>query len=345
MSIIKRILALIVGLLVAFFIWNYFDIPDKSVTENINPEMEIIEKKEEKEKDPPKEYTLLFTGDIMLNRGVKHMVKKHGEDYTFPFLEIKDSLDNVDILFGNLESMISDKGRDVGGIYSFRAEPEAMEGLVYAGFDIVTLANNHTFDWGREAFEDTMKRLLENNILYTGAGFNEEEAHSATIISLDNEFDIGFLGYTEFLFPSAMATADRSGVTTLSMENMERDIKKAKEEVDFLIVTFHYGAEYQKTPNSNQRMWSESAVDFGADIVIGHHPHVTQPVEIYNDRYIAYSLGNFIFDQYFSEETMKGFMLEIKFIDNNIIGANKIHYKLNEFYQPEFVEIEKVDLK
>ncbi len=344
MSIIKKIVALVFGFLIAVFFWQYFDALQDNNIENIEEVVDEIKEEEEVEEEP-QEYTLLFTGDIMLNRGVKHMVKTHGEDYTFPFLKIKDTLSDADILFGNLESMISDKGRDVGGIYSFRAKPEAMEGLVFAGFDIVTLANNHTFDWGREAFEDTMKRLSENNILYTGAGFNEEESHSPVIISLDDNFNVGFLGYTEFLFPSAMATSERSGVTTLTKENMERDIKKAKEEVDFLVVTFHYGTEYQKTPNRNQKIWSEGAIDFGADIVIGHHPHVTQPVEVYSDKYIAYSLGNFIFDQYFSEETMKGFMLEVKFIDNNIAEINKIHYKLNEFYQPEFVEREAVDLK
>lgn len=341
MSIIKKIIALILGVLVAIFVWQYFDTLNyrhENLTLEVEKEEEIITP------PPPQEYILLFTGDIMLDRGVKHMVKTHEEDYTFPFLKIKEVLAGADLLFGNLESMISDKGRDVGGKYSFRAEPEALEGLVFAGFDVVTLANNHTFDWGREAFEDTMKRLLENNILYTGAGFDEYKAHSPTIIVMDDDFSIGFLGYTEFLFPSAMATEERSGVTTLSEENIKRDIEKAQEEVDFLIVTFHYGTEYQKTPNANQRKWSEGAIDFGADLVIGHHPHVTQPVEIYNDKYIAYSLGNFIFDQYFSEETMKGFMLEVKIIDGKIDEVNKIHYKLNKFYQPEFVEKEEVVL-
>ncbi len=344
MSIVKKITALVLGFLLAVFAWQYFTAPEKTIL-IIEEKTEVEEVVEEVKEEPPQEYTLLFTGDIMLDRGVKHMVKTHGEDYTFPFLKIKEVLDGADVLFGNLEIMISDKGRDVGGKYSFRAEPNAVEGLVFAGFDIVTLANNHTFDWGREAFEDTMKRLQDNDILYTGAGFNKEEAHSPTTIIMDDNFSIGFLGYTEFLFPSAMATSERSGVTTLNIENMERDIGSAKEEVDFLVVTFHYGTEYRKKPNANQIFWSESAIDFGADIIIGHHPHVTQPVEIYNDKYIAYSLGNFIFDQYFSEETMKGFMLEVKIIDGNITDINKIHYKLNEFYQPELIEGEKVDLK
>ena len=308
----------------------------------------------EKTEDPPIEkitevvveeetYTLLFGGDMMLDRGVKYMVEKHGENYHFPFLNIQETLISADLLFANLESMISDKGYDVGGLYSFRADPEAMEGLVFAGFDIVTLANNHTFDYTREAFEDTMKRLEEAGIAYTGAGFNEEEAHSPTILLLEDGTKIGFLGYTEFLYPHAFATEDRSGVTVFNEENMERDIVKAKEEVDLLVVTFHYGDEYKEKAHPRQETWSRSAVDHGADLVIGHHPHVTQQIEEYNGKYIAYSLGNFIFDQYFSEETMSGFLFEVSVKGKEIVGARKIHYKLNEFYQPKVTEIETLE--
>ncbi len=285
-----------------------------------------------------KSHTILFTGDIMLDRGVRQMVEEYGKnDYTFPFLNIKEVLKEGDIVFGNLESVISDKGHDVGGLYSFRADPQAMEGLSYAGFDIVSLANNHAFDYTREAFEDTMQRLRKSGILYTGAGFDKKEAHSPATISLDDT-RVGFLGYTEFLFPYAVATEERSGITDFTVENMRKDIEKAKKEVDVLVVTFHYGDEYEKKPNTRQKEVSRKAIDYGADIVIGHHPHVTQPVENYNGGYIAYSLGNFIFDQYFSEETMRGFILKAKIENKEITGIEKIRYRLNEHYQPKVVE-------
>lgn len=287
-------------------------------------------------------YTLLFTGDIMLNRGVEYMVKKHGKDYSFPFLDIKETLDNTDILFGNLESMISDKGHNVGSIYSFRAPVEALDALHFAGFDVLNLANNHTFDYTREAFEDTMKRLKEANINYTGAGFTKEEAHSPAIITLAEDTKVGFLGYTEFLFENAYAEEEKSGITNFSEEQMKEDIEKAKELASFLVITFHYGSEYQKTPNEKQKRWSKLAIDYGADLVIGHHPHVTQPVENYNGKYIAYSLGNFIFDQYFSEETMSGFLLEVKIQKNKVISVRKVHYQLNDFYQPKITEKEEL---
>jgi poly-gamma-glutamate capsule biosynthesis protein CapA/YwtB (metallophosphatase superfamily) len=300
-------------------------------------EKETLEKEKQIEE---KTYTLLFTGDIMLSRGVEHMIKKHGEDFSFPFLNIREKLQSVDLLFGNLESMISDKGRKIGSIYSFRADKDAINALTYAGFDIVSLANNHTFDYDREAFEETMHLLEENNISYTGAGFNKEKAHSPTILLLGEKTKIGFLGYTEFLYPYTFAKENLSGITNFSEEQMEIDIKNAKGLTDFLVVTFHYGDEYQKLPNEKQKKWSRMAIDYGADLIIGHHPHVTQPVENYNGKYIAYSLGNFVFDQYFSEETMKGFLLEVRLKENEVISVKKIHYKLNEFYQPEVTEEE-----
>jgi gamma-polyglutamate biosynthesis protein CapA len=300
---------------------------------------EELELEEEKE---PEEYTLVFAGDVMLDRGVRYMVEKHGQDYSFPFLKIKERTEGADIFFANLESMISDQGNKIGSIYSFRASPLAMQGLVSAGINVVSLANNHTFDYNRLAFEDTMKRLKENDIKYTGAGFNSQEAHSATVFDL-KEVKVGFLGYTEFLYDYAFSQENRSGITVLNQENLERDIRKAREEVDFLIVTFHYGDEYQKEPNEKQISLSRKAIDYGASLVIGHHPHVVQSIEKYQGKYIAYSLGNFIFDQYFSQETMNGFLLEVKLKNKEIASVRKIHYQLNEFYQPEFIEIQELD--
>jgi gamma-polyglutamate biosynthesis protein CapA len=319
---------------VCFLFFSLFSKEERVLVEEEKEEVIITEEEVEKTEET-ETYTLLFVGDIMLDRGVKHMVEKYGEDYTFPFLKISEKLESADVLFGNLESMISDKGFNQGSKYSFRASPDSVEGLVFAGFDVLSLANNHTFDYGREAFEDTMNRLKEKNILYTGAGFSAEEAHTPTIIELEDGTTVGFLGYTEFLFPSAYATEEKSGITTFSLDNMKEDVQKAKESVDILVVTLHFGEEYQKIQNENQEHISKTAVDSGADIIIGHHPHVTQEVEEYNGKHIAYSLGNFVFDQSFSEETMSGFMIEAKVKNKEVVEVNKIHYKLNEHYQPE----------
>jgi len=139
------------------------------------------------------EISIFFVGDIMLDRGVEYMINKEGKkDFKFPFLKIADELKKSDILFGNLEGPISDRGIKVGSIYSFRFKPEAINGLLYADFDILSLANNHMFDYQRIALEDTMDILKGNNIDYIGAGFNKEEAFSLKIKQIKNT-KIGFL--------------------------------------------------------------------------------------------------------------------------------------------------------
>lgn len=149
-----------------------------------------------------KSITLFFVGDIMLDRGVKVSVKKYGNnDWKFPFLKISDFLNQADILFGNLEGPISDKGRKVGTIYSFRADPKVVEGLKYAGFDILSVANNHIFDYAESAMIDTFSRLKEAGIDYIGGGFNESEAYSPEIREI-NGTKIAFLAFTNLCAPS-----------------------------------------------------------------------------------------------------------------------------------------------
>lgn len=255
------------------------------------------------------EIVIVAVGDIMLDRGVEYMIEKHGEgDFRYPFLKIKDDFE-ADILFGNLESIISDKGFNVGSIYSFRANPKAMDGLIFAGFNIVSVANNHAFDYTRAALEDCLERLKEANISYVGGGFNEEEVRSGVLKDIKGT-KIIFLAYTDKGLANWRARGDASGIGWLDKE-MEQDIKRAKEQADIVIVSMHFGQEYQTKQDKEQEYWAKLAIDFGADLIIGHHPHVVQPIERYKDGWIAYSLGNFIFDQNFSKETMTGLILRV----------------------------------
>jgi len=281
--------------------------------------------------------TLMLVGDIMLNRGVEYVIKKEGKgDFRFPFLKIDDFLRKTDILFGNLEGPISDKGERVGSIYSFRNDPKAIEGLVFAGFDILSIANNHIFDYGREAMEDTFSRLKEAEIDFVGGGFSEKEAY-APIIREINGTKIALLAYTNLGSKYWEAKDKRSGIAWLEKERMEKEIKKAKNQVDLVIVSFHYGEEYHLEPTSFQVSISRAAIDAGADLVVGHHSHVIQKIEKYKDGYIAYSLGNLVFDQGFSEKTMKGLILEVLIKNSKIKEVIPIEIKINKFFQPEIV--------
>jgi len=285
--------------------------------------------------------TLIFVGDIMLDRGVKLAVKKYGnEDFKFPFLKMAENLNEADILFGNLEGPISDKGVKVGSIYSFRNSPKAIEGLKFAGFDILSVANNHIFDYGRIAMEDTFLRLKEVGIDYLGGGFSETEAYFPIIKEVNGstgspQARIAFLAYTNLGTSYWSAKENQSGTAWLNEENLERGVKEAKEKADIVIVSMHFGEEYKTSSNAEQKYFAHLAIDSGADLVIGHHPHVIQEIERYNNGYIAYSLGNFVFDQGFSEETMKGLLLKVLVKDGKIKELIPVEVKINKFFQPE----------
>lgn len=289
---------------------------------------------------PEKSATLIFTGDIMLNRRVETMIRSNA-DFRFPFLKISDTLKKADILVGNLEGPISDKGTKMGSIYSFRAAPESIEGLTYAGFDVLSLANNHAFDYGRLALEDTFLRLKENEIDYIGAGLNAAEAFSPLIKEI-NGFKIGFLAYTNLGPKGWRAGANSPGLAWInenSFEELKKNISLARTKSDILVVSLHAGEEYITDPPSYfQTKFAQLVIDAGADIVIGHHPHVVQKNEEYNGGYIFYSLGNFVFDQSFSEKTMQGQIVKVVIEDGKIKEALPIDIKLNESFQPELVD-------
>jgi len=277
---------------------------------------------------------LMFVGDIMLDRGVEYQIKKQEEpDWRFPFLKSADFLKQADILFGNLESVISDKGKKVGSIYSFRAEPESIEGLTYAGFDVLSVANNHIFDYGRNAMEDSFKRLESVGIDFIGAGFSQKQAHSPAIKEI-NKIKIAFLGYNNLGSKIWEAGENSSGIAWLD-EKIKEDIKEAKEKANLVIVSIHFGDEYQTKPNLTQKYYAHLAIDAGADLVVGHHPHVVQSVEEYKEGFIAYSLGNFVFDQGFSEDTMKGILLEVLVEGSKIEKIIIRKIKINNSFQPE----------
>lgn len=281
-----------------------------------------------------KPITLMFVGDIMLDRGVEYVIETAGKDnWHWPFLKIADDLKQADVLFGNLESVISDKGKKVGSIYSFRADPKAIEGLIYAGFDVLSVANNHIFDYGREAMEDSFLRLKQAGIDYVGGGFSEKEAHSPLIKEVKG-IKIAFLAYTNLGSKYWQAKENNSGIAWLD-ERIGEDIKVAKSQADLIIVSMHWGEEYEPQPNSEQKYFTRLAVDSGADLVVGHHPHIVQLIEECKGGYVAYSLGNFVFDQGFSEETMRGLILEVLIEDAKIKEVIPKEIRINRFFQPE----------
>jgi poly-gamma-glutamate synthesis protein (capsule biosynthesis protein) len=249
-----------------------------------------------------KEIKILFVGDIMMTRSVEARINDLNKKFIFPFLNILDYLRSFDYVIANLEGAISDKGTKVGSKYSFRMKPEVAEDLSKTNINVVNLANNHIFDYGKIAFEDTLKNLEKNNIKYFG------NSYEPLIIEKEG-IKIGFLGFSDFL-KHLEVKENKIGIAIIN-DKISEMIKKAKEKVDILIVSFHWGEEYKKIANERQRKLAKIAIDSGADLVIGYHPHVIQNIEKYKDKFIFYSLGNFIFDQNFSKETMTGGGVEV----------------------------------
>ncbi|MEX1013797.1 MAG: CapA family protein [Candidatus Paceibacterota bacterium] len=279
------------------------------------------------------EIDLIFVGDIMLDRNVKNKINSVGNgDYKFPFLLLANELNSADITIGNLETTISERGYPTRELYLFRSSPDSVKGLTYAGFDVLSVANNHSNDYGRIAFEDTINFLEKANITSIGGGMNISEAYKAKFIEIENT-TIAFLAFSDFAM--LIPTKTDSGMATTLDENlMWSSINEAKEEADIVIVLFHYGDEYELKPNERQVIFSRKAIDYGADLIIGSHPHVIQTTEKYKNGFIAYSLGNFIFDQDFSEQTMTAGILKVKIKDQKIKSFDLQKAILNDNYQP-----------
>ncbi|TSC67084.1 MAG: poly-gamma-glutamate synthesis protein (capsule biosynthesis protein) [Parcubacteria group bacterium Gr01-1014_72] len=309
---------------------------DASIAEiregRLERELTALAKSQEEERG----IVLGFGGDIMLDRGVEASIAQNGGSFTFPFEKVAERLREYDILFGNLEGPVSDKGSDRQNLYSFRMSPRAIGGLTFAGFDVVSVANNHTGDWGVEALRDTLARLREADIAPVGAGEDDMEAYAPVLFTVKG-VRIAFLAASQFGKGHFVAGEDTTGIALIDEARLHESILSAREEgADIVIISFHYGDEYTAEPNAFERRIARKAIDLGADLVIGHHPHVLQPIEVYKGGYIAYSLGNFIFDQGFSPETMTSGILTARVVNKKIKDVAIERLIINKDFQLEF---------
>jgi len=267
--------------------------------------------------DRPEEVTLLAVGDIMLARKVERLMSQYGLGY--PLSEVKSRLSQADITFGNLECAVSDKGTQLPGKGIWlRAKPEVVSELKDSGFDVLSVANNHSLDYDTEAFLDTLYWIEQSGIKTIGGGNNIDTACSP-FISTVNGVRVGFLAYTEMAdmiwsydYPRKLkATDTEPGVAPFKYDSIVEDIRALDNQVDVLVLSLHWGTEYSLSPTPLQREQARGFIDAGADLIIGHHPHVIQGVELYKNGVIAYSLGNFVFDQNQSDRTREGLVMEV----------------------------------
>ena len=238
--------------------------------------------------EPPP--SVIVAGDIMLGGRAKKAVTEFGLDY--PFDGVLPLLRTAPIVLGNLEGPFAEKARMQQRNFSYRVDVSLASSLSRAGINVVTLANNHLMDCGRSGVLETLDALSNANVFAVGAGTSQRAAHTAVILQADG-MQIGLLGY--YWNRRTAATADRPGSAMDPPEVLEADIRGLRKYTDRIVVTFHWGVPYEREPSPEDRAKAHFAVDCGADAVVGHHPHIVQPFEIYRGCPIFYSVGNFAF--------------------------------------------------
>lgn len=238
---------------------------------------------------------LAAVGDVMLGRLVGERMAQFGWRYPFEGEGLQPLLAGADVALGNLECALSERGRAQPKTYTFRAPPSAVEALTYAGFDVMTLANNHTGDFGHDALRDTLETLIQAGIQPVGAGENLEAALRPVLLEA-NGLRLAILGFNEIGPRSFDATDTRPGSTYLDEETAVNAVRAAAREADLVIVTCHWGVEYANLASERQRRLAARLEETGAALVIGHHPHVVQGVRYGKTSLALYSLGNAVFD-------------------------------------------------
>jgi poly-gamma-glutamate capsule biosynthesis protein CapA/YwtB (metallophosphatase superfamily) len=288
---------------------------------------------------PPETITLTAVGDVMFGRRTDlAMVTRN--DYTSPWLKVGAELSSADVTVCNLESPISDriKVNHNFGTYTFGTSAKATKGLNFAGIDAVSLANNHTLNSGTQPLLDTFRALDAAGVKYFGAGANIVEARRPAIVEAKG-IRFAFLGYDDITGNVYGAGESRPGNAPLNVANVVADIKAARERADVVIPFFHWGIEYQLYPNTRQRDVAKAAVDAGAGLVLGSHPHWVEAIEFYEGVLIAYSLGNFVFDQPWIE-TKQGFAIRSTWRGKKLVSFDLLPVHIYDWHQPLWLDPE-----
>jgi len=249
----------------------------------------------------------------MLGRGVMIQSLKMNNT-SYPFLKVVDKLKNADIVFGNLENPIITSCPFSNSGFKFCADPKMIEGLKFANIGIVNLANNHILNYGRAGELETEKILTENGIKYVGDG-NLETIEN-------NGIKFGFLGF-DFVDDSPK-------------ESDYKLVNESKNKVDVLIVMIHWGIEYTDSSTDSQKMIASELINEGADVVSGGHPHWVQNIDSINGKPVFYSLGNFVFDQPWSEATKNGLVIDLTYTGKRLTSTEKLPIYMKNFAQPSW---------
>jgi len=251
--------------------------------------------------------SLVFTGDIVLDDSAGELIRQGGD----PFADFATLFKGADIRLGNLECVVATTGSAGNKNYTFRAHPRTLP-VLKRHFDAMALANNHSGDFGRDAFAEMLGLLKDAQLGQFGGGHNLAEAHTPLIFERKG-LRIALLGYSEFMPRSFEADFNAPGVAWSEDEQVVADIQKARSvyHADLVIPVMHWGWENELSSNPRQRQLAHRMVDAGADVVIGGHPHVTQEIEHYQGKPIIYSVGNFVMKETDNARQRQGWVLRL----------------------------------
>ena len=288
--------------------------------------------------EPP--LSLIAVGDIMLGSRTRRRIREHGRDY--PFSAVLPILQRAPIVLGNLEGPLAQKAQKQNRNFSYRVKPKVATSVLRAGINVVTLANNHLVDCGREGVLETLEALAAAGVTPLGAAANQNAAHEPVIREAGG-FRIGLLGY--YWNRRCAATANLPGSAMGVFEELETDIRQLRTRVDRVVVTFHWGRPYNPEPSPRARAKARFAIDCGAHAIVGHHPHIIQAFEVYRRCPIFYSIGNFAFGS--GNSRAEGLMLGFRFEEaRTLVNVYPLYVKNRDprvNYQPKLVRGEAAE--
>jgi poly-gamma-glutamate capsule biosynthesis protein CapA/YwtB (metallophosphatase superfamily) len=315
--------------------------------------------------DPGATWTFFAGGDIMLDRGVHKTLVIEGKGADFPFDGgtaditsryccsafgwelprvrrtgnagvVRDLIEGADLAIANFENPAPDAHRYHTRGTVFSADPRLIEGLANAGIDYVSLANNHIRDAGAAGLLQTIANITEHDIAVSGAGKDLAAARKPAMLEAGGQ-TVAILAY-DAIAGYYHATADKTGSAPLTASIVRADIKSARTAgADLVIVFPHWGTEYASKPFAAQQRLARMIIDSGADMVIGNHAHWAAAMEVYEGKPIWYALGNFVFDQTWSEPTMEGITLELTFAGAELVQAHMRPHIILDRAQPNFL--------
>ncbi|MGD8487953.1 MAG: CapA family protein [Anaerolineae bacterium] len=279
--------------------------------------------------------TLVFLGDVVLGRSMERQLERYGP--TYPWQQMRPLLEEADLVAVNLEGVLATQGQSMDKSYLIRAHPRWARSLREGGIDLVTVANNHLLDYGQEALAETLDTLEREGIAFVGGGRSGQldQPHEPAVFAI-NGVRVAVLGYAAARWNGSADVPATGQIAWAEPAAVKADVQAAREQAPVVIVLLHAGTEYAAEPSADQIAVARTAVDAGAALVVGHHPHVTQTVEQYQQGLIVYSLGDALFDIP-RPAAMRGDLLRVHIATDGVVQAELWPFWIEQAIQPRLL--------